>query len=62
MKPASKLFAVRVPEAELEAFERVLARWPGASPAVVIRALVLASTPVQVATALTEHFSRKGGR
>lgn len=55
----SKLFSVRVPVDELEAVEAVFARFPGASPALIIRAVLLASPRLWVANALAKHAARK---
>ena len=60
----SKLVSVRVPADELEAIEAVFARFPGASPALIIRAVLLASPRLLVANALAKHAAQKmkGGK
>lgn len=63
MSGKSKLYSVRVPSHEVEAFEAVLAKYPGASPARIVRALVLTAAPLTVGNALTKHSAAtwKGG-
>lgn len=55
----SKLYSVRVPASEIERFEAVLAHYPGASPARIVRALILAARPVQIGNALAKLAAGK---
>jgi hypothetical protein len=57
----SKAFCVRIPPHELAAVESLLAQFPGVSPALLIRALLLASGRVAVANALARHAVGKVG-
>lgn len=60
----SKLISVRVPADELERIEAVFRQFPGASPALIIRAVLLASPRLWVSNALAKHASQKvrGGK
>lgn len=58
----SKAFCVRVPAHELAAVESLLAQFPGVSPALLIRALLLAAGRIGVANALAKHASGKAGK
>ena len=55
----SKLFSVRVPANEIEAFELLCGCFPGASPALIMRALLLTSSRMGITNALAKHSSSK---
>ena len=64
MSERSKQFLVRVPADEVPAFETVLRYFPGASPAEIMRALVMTAGKIGVANALAKHAAirAKGGK
>jgi hypothetical protein len=55
----SKQFLVRVPAHELAAIETVFRYFPGASPAEIMRALVLSAGKIEVANALAKQAAHK---
>jgi len=55
----SKLFSVRVPDEELAALKEKFGWFPGASPALIIRALLHSSTRISIGNALNRHHSHK---
>ncbi len=56
---SSKLFSVRIPAEELLAIESKLAKFPGASPALVIRALLHSATSISIGNALNKYHVSK---
>lgn len=54
-----KAYLVRVPESELEAIEAVLRQFPGASPSLLFRAVLLAASRIGVTNALAKHAAAK---
>ena len=55
----SKLFSVRVPSHELEAFEAVCGSFPRVSPALIMRSLVLTGGKIAISNALAKHAVAK---
>ena len=55
----SKNILVRIPTAELETVEAILARYPGLSPAEIFRALLLTAKPITIRNAISKHAVMK---
>lgn len=60
----SKQILVRIPADEVERIESILGAFPGASPALIIRALLLATPRIYLGNALAKHAANKvrGGK
>jgi hypothetical protein len=58
----SKAFCVRIPPHELAAVQSLLAQFPGVSPALLIRALLLTAGRIGVSNALAKHAAGKGAK
>ncbi len=56
---SSKLYSVRVPSREIAAVESILAQFPGVSPALVFRALLLSAGRIGISNAISKHSEGK---
>lgn len=55
----SKLYSVRIPVEEVESIDRLFDKFPGASPALIIRALLHSASGIQITNALAKHAADK---
>jgi hypothetical protein len=58
----SKLFSVRIPADELDHAERLFRRYPGCSPALVVRALLSRADEKTVCQSIIHHGIMKAER